>query len=161
MTQIDQAIMHAKEPIDGALGTAYATIDGRRYLLFQLKKFEAKYSKNKQEIKRLGTTTAGNRSSGVKGTWTATLYYNTDIFRKMMIDYANTGKDIYFDIQITNDDPNSSAGRHTTIYYDCNIDDVVLSKIDVDNNVLDEDIQGTFERADMPESFKVLDGMEG
>lgn len=161
MTQIDQAIMHAKEPIHGALGSAYATIDGRRYLLFQLKKFEAKYTKNKQEIKRLGTTIAGNRASGVKGTWSASMYYNTDIFRKMMIEYANSGKDLYFDIQITNEDPNSDAGRHTVIFYDCNINDVLLSKIDISNDALDEDIQGTFERCDMPESFKILAGMEG
>ena len=161
MTDINQAIMHAREPIDGRKGSAYATIDGRRYLLFQLKKWDDKLSKNKQEIQRLGTTMAGNRASGVKGTWSASMYYNTDIFRKLMVEYANTGKDFYFDIQITNDDSNSNAGRHTVVYYDCNIDDISLSKLDVDNNILEEDLSGTFERVDMPETFRVLDGMEG
>lgn len=159
MTALNQAIMHAREPIDGRLGTAYATIDGQRYLLFQLKNWDDKLTKSKQEIQRLGTTMAGNRASGVKGTWSATMYYNTDIFREKMLEYANTGKDFYFDIQVTNADTNSNVGRHTVVYYDCNLDEISLAKLDVESSILEESLAGTFERADMPETFNVLDGM--
>lgn len=159
MTTLNQAIMHAREPIDGRLGSAYAKIDDKLYLLFQLKDFSDDLTKNKSEINRLGTTMAGNRGSGAKGTWTATMYYNTDIFREMMYKYIKTGEDTYFDLQITNDDPNSSAGRHTVVYKDCNLDKISMSKLNVDNNILDEQISGTYETIEMPEKFRVLDGM--
>lgn len=160
MANINQAIMHAQEPIDGREGSAYAVIDGRRFLIFQLIDFEDTITKTKTEIPRLGTTKTGNRSSGAKGTWTANLYYNTDIFRQLMYEYWTTGRDLYFDIQITNDDPNSNAGRHTVIYKDCNLDSLSMSKLNVKNTILEEQISGTFEDLLMPETFSILDGME-
>lgn len=47
--------MHAREPLHGVEGAAYATIEGSRYLLFQLKNFEGNWEKGKNEIPRLGT----------------------------------------------------------------------------------------------------------
>lgn len=38
MPNLNQAIMHAREPLHGAEGAAYVTIEGSRYLLFQLKR---------------------------------------------------------------------------------------------------------------------------
>lgn len=160
MTDINQAIMDAMEPVDGRHGSAYATIEGRRYLLFQLKNFEAKDTISNVEIPRLGTTRTGIRSTSIKGTYTATLYYNTDIFRQIAFEYRKTGKEVRFDLQITNDDPNSNAGRHTTIYKDCLLDSVIMSKLDINNNILDEQISGTYEDIEMPEVFNVLEGME-
>lgn len=159
MTDINQAIMHAKEPIDGRQGAAYIKVDGQRYLLFQLKNFSDDTTKSKTTINRLGTTIEGNRATSVKITWTATMWYNTDIFRDIMYKYLETGVDTYFDLQITNDDPNSDAGRHTVVYKDCNLDKVTMAKIDVDNNVLDEQISGTAERIEFPERFGILNGM--
>ena len=159
MPNLNQPIMHAREPIHGAEGSAYVTIEGSRYLLFQLKDFEGSWEKGKSEIPRLGTRIKGNRSNTLAGKWTATCYYNTDIFRKLMMVYAKEHRDIYFDIQITNDDPNSNAGRHTVIFRDCNIDGSVMAKIDITAETLDEKISGTFEDLEMPEEFNILEGM--
>ncbi|EGY79013.1 Phage tail tube protein [Peptoniphilus asaccharolyticus DSM 20463] len=159
MSNINQPIMHAREPLHGAEGAAYATIEGSRYLLFQLKNFEGNWEKGKSEIPRLGTRKKGNRSNTLSGKWSADLYYNTDVFRKLIMVYAKTGRDIYFDIQITNDDPNSNAGRHTAIFRDCNIDGAVMAKLDITADTLEEKISGTFEDCDMPEEFNVLEGM--
>ncbi len=155
----NQPIMHAREALHGAEGSAYVIIEGQRHLLMQLKKFEGKFTKDKTEIARLGTRVKGNRSGNVKGTWTATAYYNTDVLRKVMVRYAKYGEDIYFDIQTTNDDPNSQAGRHTVVYRDCNLDEMILSKIDIEAETLEEDVTGTFEDFEMPEEFKILEGM--
>lgn len=160
MTDINQAIMHAKEPVDGREGSAYAIIDGRRFLLFQLKNFEAKDDYDMVEIPRLGTKRTGYREGIIKGTWTATLYYNTDVFRDLMYKYRKLGKMTYFDIQVTNDDPNSSAGRHTTIYKDCLLNGGIWAKLDIENTAMDEQVSGTFEDIEMPERFAILDGME-
>lgn len=154
-----QAIMPAHEVIDGREGSAYVDINGKRYLLFQLKNFEAKVDKNNIEIQRLGTTVAGNISSGAKLTWKADMYYNTDIFRELLLDYIKNGKETYFTMQITNDDPNSTGGRHTVILRGCKINGGILGTLDVDNRILEESIEGTFEDVDMPEAFGVLEGM--
>lgn len=156
----EQRIMPAYEAIDGRHGAAYATIKGKRYLLFQLTNFETKTEKNNIELQRLGTTIGGNLSSGIKLGWEAEMYYNTDIFRALVIDYIKNGKETYFDLQITNDDPNSSAGRHTVILRDCKINNMSLALLNVDNQVLKEKVDGTCEDIDAPELFKVLKGME-
>ena len=78
----------------------------------------------------------------------------------MMLDFKETGADEYFEIQVTNDDPSSAAGRQTMIFFDCNIDGGILAKFDANSeDPLDEDVSGTFEDFQMPESFKLLDGM--
>jgi hypothetical protein len=79
--------------------------------------------------------------------------------RKMLLDYKNTGVDTYFEIQVTNEDGVSKAGRQTMVFLGCNLDGGVLAKFDADGNYLDEEINGTFEDFTMPESFRLLPGM--
>ena len=67
-------------------------------------------------------------------------------------------EDIYFDMQITNEDPTSTVGKQTIILIDCNIDGGILAKFDADAEYLDEDMDFTFEDFSMPESFKELNG---
>lgn len=76
----------------------------------------------------------------------------------MMLQYKNTGRDVYFDMQIVNDDPGSRAGRQEIILIDCNIDSSILAKFDADGEYLDEDMDFTFEDFSMPETFKDLPG---
>ena len=68
--------------------------------------------------------------------------------------------DIYFDIQITNEDPTTSVGRQTIILKDCNLDGGILAKFDADAEYLDEDVDFTFEDVEMPEKFNLLAGMQ-
>jgi hypothetical protein len=77
----------------------------------------------------------------------------------MMLDYKDSGEDMYFDIQISNDDPTSAAGRQTVTLLDCNIDGGVLAKFDADGDILDEEVEFTYEDFKMPESFNLLEGM--
>lgn len=151
--------MQAKDVIAAKLATAYVTINGNRYLLFQAKKFEAKFKKNKKEVGIMGRLTAGNKANGGSGTGSMTIYYNTSMFTKMMKDYKDTGIDTYFDVQITNEDPTSAAGRQTAIFKGCNLDSIVIASADADGNWLEQDVDFTFEDFETPETFKQLDGM--
>ena len=87
------------------------------------------------------------------------MHYNQSIIRQMLLDFKNTGKDTYFEIQVTNEDPSTSVGRQTVVFMDCNIDGGILAKFDADGEYLDEEVEGTFEDFKMPETFKLLDGM--
>lgn len=152
--------MKAKDTLSASLAECFATINGRRYNLFNMTKFEAKFKKNKQKVAILGKTGKGNKASGWEGTFSGTMHYNTSVFRKIAEEYKSTGNDVYFDIQVTNEDPQSSAGRQTVIFIDCNLDEMILAKFDASSDgSLEEDISGTFDDFKYPESFKLLEGM--
>ena len=72
--------------------------------------------------------------------------------------YKDTGEDVYFEIQISNEDRTSAVGRQTIVLIDCNIDGGILAKFDADGEYLDEDMDFTFEDFRMPETFKELNG---
>lgn len=152
--------MKAKDAISAKLAECFITIGKNRYNFMQMKKFEGKFEKQKQEVPILGKTAKGNKSTGWKGTFSGTAYYNQSVIRQMMMDFKDTGADVYFDIQITNEDPTSSAGRQTITFLDCNIDGGTLAKFDItSDDPLEEDVNGTFEDFKMPEKFAILDGM--
>lgn len=150
--------MTAKDTISASLAECFATIGSRRYNLMQMINLEAKFEKTKTEVPILGKTGKGNKATGWKGTGSAKCHYNTSVFRQMMVDYKETGQDIYFDIQITNEDPTSTVGRQTIILKDCNINGGTLAKFDADAEYLDEEMDFTFEDFSMPEAFKELTG---
>lgn len=120
---------------------------------------EASIEKTKAEVPILGRTGKGNKSTGWKGTGSATFHYNTSIFREMLYRFKETGQDSYFDIQVTNEDPNSGVGRQTIILKGCNMDGGILTKFDADAEYLEEDMEFTFEDFEIPESFNMLSGM--
>lgn len=157
---MDNPIMNAKDSVSASLAECFATIEGNRYNLMQALNLEAKLEKTKTEVPILGKTGKGNKATGWKGTGSATFHYNTSIFRELLERFKNTGEDIYFDIQVTNEDPTSAVGRQTVILKDCNIDGGILAKFDADGEYLDEDMDFTFEDFEMPEKFKLLNGMK-
>ncbi len=151
--------MKAKDSISAKLAECFVTIGENRYNFMQAINFEAKFERTKTEVPILGKTGVGNKSTGWKGTGSATFHYNTSIFREMMQRFKNTGEDVYFEIQVSNEDPTSSAGRQTVVFIDCNIDGGILAKFDADGEYLDEDMDFTFEDFKMPETFNLLNGM--
>ena len=153
-------VMHAKDTVSASLAECYVTLEGKRYNLMQAINLEANFEKNKTEVPILGKTGKGNKATGWTGTGSATFHYNTSVFRMLMYGYKETGEDVYFDIQVTNEDPTSAVGRQTVILKDCNVDGGILAKFDADAEYLDEDMDFTFEDFEIPEQFKLLQGME-
>ncbi len=157
---MDNPIMNAKDSVGASLAECFVIIEGNRYNFMQALNLEAKFEKTKTEVPILGKTGKGNKATGWKGTGSATFHYNTSIFRQLLERYKKTGQDVYFDIQVTNEDPTSSVGRQTVILKDCNVDGGILAKFDADGEYLDEDMDFTFEDFEIPEKFKLLDGMK-
>lgn len=151
--------MKSKDALQASLAECYVTIGDNRYNFMQALNLEAKVEKVKTEVPILGRSMKGNKATGMKGTGSATFHFNTSIFRKIMQHYKETGEDMYFDVQITNEDPTAAVGRQTIILIDCNIDSMVLAKFDADGEYLEEEFDFTFEDWSMPEEFNILDGM--
>ena len=72
--------------------------------------------------------------------------------------YQKTGILPYFEIQVSNEDPVSKAGRQTIIHRGCLCDSFTLAKFASGEDILDEELSGTFESWDMPEKFNELEG---
>ncbi|MCY9540918.1 phage tail tube protein [Paenibacillus alvei] len=146
--------LRAKDTISGQEGRAYATINGRIEEMFYVKSLEAKVEKEKTELKTLGRRGTQHKATGWSGSGSMTIYYMTSMFRQMMLDYMNHGKDTYFDIQIINEDPTSSVGKQTIVLQGVNLDSMVIASLDTDAEALEEDIDFTFEGVIMQDQFK-------
>ena len=157
---INNVTMKGRDTIAAKLAECFITIGTRRYNFMQMIDMEAKVDKTKKKVPRLGAIMDGHKSVGMEGTFSGTAHYNQSVMRQALLDYKNTGEDTYFEMQITNDDPGSAAGRQTIVLYDCNTDGGILTKFDADGETLDEELEGTFDDFDMPESFKKLMGFE-
>ena len=162
----DRTIMNAKDAVSASLAECFVTIGDNRYNFMQAINLEANFEKNKTEVPILGKTGKGNKATGWKGTGSATFHYNTSIFRELMKRYKDTGEDVYFDIQVTNEDPTSSVGRQTVILKDCNMDGGLLAKFDADAEYLDEEYKTFFKNMGIsslifPEILAARDIIEG
>lgn len=146
--------LNAPDTISGKEGRAYAKIDGNNEDLFFAKTIESTVEKSKSEVKAIGKRMTGHKTTGGNGTGSMTLYYMTPLFRQMIKQWKETGQDIYFDMVIENDDQESSAGKQFVLLIDCNLDSVVLGKLDGDSDdPLDEDVDFTFEDFDILTPF--------
>lgn len=152
--------MNAQDAVSAKEASCYVTINGNRYNFMQMIDFEAKFEKNKTEVPILGKTGTGNKPAGWKGTFSGTAHYNQSIFRQLLLQYKNSGKETYFEIMVTNEDPTSASGRQTVIFVGCSLNGGTLAKFDADGEYLDESIEGTFEDFYMPSVFKQLSGMK-
>lgn len=153
------AKMRGRDAVAASLAKCYVTIGDRRYNFMQMIDFEAEFEKDKVKVPILGKTGKGNKAVGWKGTFKGTAHYNSSVFRDLLLQYKKTGEDIYFKIQVVNEDPTSAVGKQSIILSGCNLDGGLLAKFDADGEYLDEDIEGTFEDWSMPTEFTELEGI--
>jgi len=150
--------LKAGDTISGQEAVAKMTIknpDGTTSIedMFFGKNLEATCEIEKTDVRTLGKRGAQHKPSGWTGSGSMTIYYVTSLFRKMALQYIKTGVPVYFDIIVTNNDPASSVGPQTIVLKNCSLDSVILTKFDVDSEVMDEDVDFTFDDAYMLDSF--------
>ena len=138
--------LRSQDTISGKEGRAYAKIDGNNEELFLAKSIEATVEKSKGQVKSIGKRMVGHKTTGAEGTGSMTLYYGTPLFRKALADWKRTGRDLYFNMVIENDDKESAAGKQAILLMGVNLDSTMLSKLDGDSDdPLEEDVDFTFE----------------
>ena len=154
-------IMNAADTVYGSAASVYVTIGGIRYNFAHVISLEASAKKTKTKVPILGSTAKGNKATGVEYTGKMTMHYNNSILRQVMYEFTHGGADVYFDIQVVNNDPTSAAGRQTTTLKNCNLDEVIIAKVDADtDDVLEEDCDFTFEDWNLDERFTNLAVLE-
>ena len=146
-------LLRAGDTISGQEGKATATIDSVIQDMFYVKTLEATLSKEKAEVRAMGKKGVQHKSTGWSGSGSMSIYYVTSVFRKMALKFAKTGVDTNFTITVVNDDPASTVGKQTVVLYNCNLDSVILAKLDAESETLDEDVDFTFDDFDILDSF--------
>lgn len=122
--------------------------------MFWGKNLEATAEIQKTDVYTLGKRGAQHKPNGWSGSGSLTIYYVTSLFRRMAIQYIKTGRPVYFDMTVTNEDPGSTIGPQTTVLKNCTLDSVILAKFDVESEVLDETVDFTFDDVDILDEFQ-------
>ena len=153
--------MHARNAVSAKMAECYVTIDGNRYNFMSAINLEVTFEKDKTEVPILGRMNRGNKAVGSSISGSAEFHLNTSIWRELAYRFQETGEDLYFDMQITNEDITASdIGRQTIILYDCNWDTITLASFDAESDdVLTESIDFTAERFELPEKYTLMDGV--
>lgn len=155
------SFLSVEDTISGREGRAYATIDEKREEMFYIKKIEAKVEKQKAEMKMLGRRGIAHKATGWSGSGSMTIYYVTPVFRKMMFEYIDSGKDTYFDIAIINEDPTASIGKQMVTLNRVNLNSIVMASLDTEADVLEEEVEFTFEGVNINNEFTQLEKANG
>jgi len=145
--------LKAGDTISGREGTAFMTIDGRNIEMFELKNIEATVELVKTEVPVLGKRMNQQKVTGANGTGSMTIHKVTSNYAEIGIGYIKNGIIPEITIKITNDDPNSSIGRQSTLLRGVIFDSVVIAKLDIEAETLDEDVDFTYDDADLLEKF--------
>lgn len=154
----NKSIMSVEDVSSAKMASCLLTIKGRRYNFAQMSEFEAKFKKTKKKMHFLGKPGAEHVTTGWEGTWKGKMHYNQSIMRELFLNFKDTGIDEPFEIQITNKG-NPKVGDQTIIYTGCTADDGVLSKFNVEDESLMEEVSGTFSDCKMPKMFNIPDFM--
>lgn len=145
--------LKAGDIISGCEGTAFMTIDGRNVPMFWLKNIEAMVELIKTEVPVLGKRMNQQKVAGANGTGSMVIHKVTSEFAKIGIDYLKSGTIPEITIKVTNDDPNSTIGRQSTLISGVIFDSVPIAKLDIESETLDEDVSFTFSDADLLDQF--------
>ena len=149
-------ILQAEDTVNGREGVATVIINNRVIELMELSNLTISIEKNKTEFKAMGTRNTQNKTTGWKGTGSGTARYISTRWAKLFQEYVKTGKDTYFTIVVTNEDPGSRTGKQVIQILGCNMDSLDIAKLDIDADILEQDINFTFNDFNILESFKEL-----
>lgn len=142
-----------RDALNGKSGKGFITIDGRNQELFGLKKFQSDAEFQEADFKVVGTTLVQTKTTGVKMTGSMNIYYGTPLFLDMLQTYLKTGRLPYFNIQITNDDPSTTVGTQTVVYYNCKLSKVPVAMLDADADFLEEEVGFSYTNIEILNAF--------
>ena len=135
-------------------GTAFLTVGGQNLVLFYAKSIEAKVTKNKQEVRVAGRRAVGHKATSWQGSGTLTVMEVTSAFKEMFLDYVNGGDDVYFELQVVNED--ARYGREVKQLTGCNFDELVLAQFSDEDGFSEQELPFTFDGAELLQKYNAL-----
>lgn len=144
----------AKDTVNGAEGKIFITADGKNIEVACMKNITTNAEIQSNDMRVIGTRTIQNKNNGAKLTGTGNIYYGTNLFTDMVLQYIQTGVMPEFDIQITNNDPATSIGTQSIAYYGCTLTGTIpLSILNDEEAMLNYDFNFAYTRVARLQSF--------
>lgn len=144
----------AKDTVNGAEGKIFITSGGKNIEVACMRNITTNAEIQSSDMRVIGTRTIQNKNNGAKLTGTGNIYYGTNLFTDMVLQYINTGSMPEFDIQITNQDPATSVGSQVMAYYGCTLTGTVpLSVLDSEEAMLNYDFNFAYTRVARLQAF--------
>jgi hypothetical protein len=139
-------------------GKGFITRNGQNKHLFRAKSIEAKLTKNKQEIRMLGNRMVGHKTTSIQGAGSLVIYETSSEFKQDFIDYIQTGRDVYFNLQLETEDKSTSFGKESIVIPGCNFDEIIIASLSAEDGILEQELPFTFEGTpEILKAFKITD----
>lgn len=144
----------ARDTVNGAAGKIFVTVDGKNIEVAGMRNIHTDAEIQSGDMRVVGTTTIQDKKKGVKLTGKGNIYYGSNLFLDMILEYIQTGNMPEFEISITNDDPAASIGTQTIAYYGCSLTgSIPLSVLDSEQEMLSYDFNFSYTRVARLSSF--------
>lgn len=145
----------ARDTVNGAEGKIFITLDGKSIEVACMKNITVNAEIQGEDMRVIGTRTIQNKLNGAKLTGSGNIYYGSNLFTDMVLQYINTGNMPLFDIQITNKDPENTIGAQTIAYYGCKLSGTIpLSILNDEESMLNYDFEFTYTSVARLEAFQ-------
>ena len=146
--------LFAKDTVNGAEGKVIVTRDGRNYEVAGMRNITTNAEIQSNDMRVVGTRTIQDKPNGAKLTGTGNIYYGSNLWTDMVLEYINTGVMPEFDLQITNSDPSTSIGTQVIAYYGCHLTGTVpLSILNDEEAMLNYDFNFSYTRVARLQAF--------
>lgn len=137
----------AKDTVNGAEGKIFITSGGRNIEVACMRNIRTDAEMQSTDMRVIGTRTVQQKNNGVKLTGSGNIYFGSNIFTDMVLQYMTTGQMPQFDIQITNEDPTNSIGGQVMAYYGCTLTGTIpLSILNDEEAMLNYDFSFSYTR---------------
>lgn len=148
------AYLLAKDTVNGAEGRVYITRDGKSVEVAGMRNIRAGATVQSNDMKVIGTRTIQSKNNGAKLAGKGNIYYGSNIFTDMILEYINTGVMPEFDIQITSQDPAPTIGSQVVALYGCTLTgEVPIAILDSEETMLNYDFEFAYTRVARLQAF--------
>lgn len=148
------AYLLAKDTVNGAEGKIFVTVSGKNIEVACMRNIRTTGGIQSQDMRVIGTRKIQDKPNGVKLTGTGNIYYGTNLWTDMVLEYIQTGVMPEFDIQITNNDPTTSVGSQVMAYYGCHLTGTIpLSILNDEEAMLNYDFNFAYTRVSRLQAF--------
>ena len=135
----------AKDTVNGAEGSVVIERDGQNIVVAGMRNIKTTADIQSKDMKVIGTRMIQPKNNGYKPAGTGNIYYGSNVFTDMVLQYIQTGIMPQFNIQITNSDPTTSVGIPVMSYYGCTLTGTIpLSVLDSEETMLNYDFNFTY-----------------
>ena len=144
----------AQDTVNGAEGSIVITQNGKNTVIAGMRNIQTNAEIQSQDMRVIGTRTIQSKQNGAKLTGKGNIYYGTNIFTDMVLQYIQTGVMPQFDIQITNNDPTTTVGSQVMAYYGCVLTGTIpLSILDDEETMMNYDFNFAYTNVARLSSF--------